>query len=148
MNADSDNPIENSGEPDQAKNQGHLAWGVAWPVGIGVGGSLLVFLFLTTFLHIYSAAKLIPWIIAFNGAVSGYSMVEKRRQLRHKKLLSAIIGAAIALITGGILVILSYLHIGENLLTAGDFAFYVIGGVIGSELGTLLGGTYFNLQKG
>ena len=130
------------------KSWQHLAWAIARPIGIGVGGSLLVVLFLTTFLHVYTAAHFIVWIIAFNGAVSGYALAEKTRQIRLIKLFSAIIGAAIAMITSAVLVVLSYIHLGESVISTGDIIYYSIGGVIGSELGTMLGVKYLNIKTG
>ena len=50
---------------------------IGWMTLTGVGGNVLVFLFLITFLHFLVAFKYIPWIIAFNTAVSGYALVDK-----------------------------------------------------------------------
>jgi len=78
--------------------------------------------------------------------MSGYSLVDKTRDtVRRKKLTSAMIGAAIAGITILMMVVMSTLYIGENLLTLNDVIFFLLGGVIGSELGTLLGVKYFKL---
>jgi hypothetical protein len=123
-----------------------LSWEVGRVMLIGVGGNLLLFLFLTTFLHIFSAVAFIPWIVAFNGLVSGYSLVDRARDsIRRWKLFSAITGGGIASISCAVLVMLSYFHLGENLLPMYDVAFFILVGVIGSELGTLLGVKYFKL---
>lgn len=133
-------------DPERLKR---LAWGIARPVCLGVGGNLLVFLFFTTFLHIYTAIKFIPWIVLFNGAVAGFSLVDKLREsIRRKKLISAVIGAAMVLMTCGVLVMLSNFYMGENLLALGDIGLFLLTGVLGSELGTLLGIKYFKLHNG
>jgi len=132
-------------QPNSEKSTS-LAWEIGKAILIGVGGSLLLILFLSTILHVSSVRAYIPWIIAFNGAMSGYSLVDKTRDtVRRKKLTSAMIGAAIAGITILMMVVMSTLYIGENLLTLNDVIFFLLGGVIGSELGTLLGVKYFKL---
>ena len=119
---------------------------IGWSILIGVGGNMLIFLFLMTFMHIFAAIKFVPWIIAFNTAVSGYSLVDKTRNLiKRKKLFAVLMGAVIALITCGLLVILSIFIARENFLAIHDVVFFLVIGVIGSELGALLGIKYFKL---
>ena len=120
---------------------------IGWSILIGVGGNMLIFLFLMTFMHIFAAVKFIPWIIAFNTAVSGYSLIDKtRNRIKRKKLSAALMGAIIAIITCGLLVILSIFVVSENFLTLPDFVFFLIIGVIGSTFGALLGIKYFRLK--
>ena len=115
---------------------------------IGVGGNVVVFIFLLTFLPILSAIKFIPWIIAFNTAVAGYSLVDKTRDyLKHPKTISALAGCLNALITSAIITAVSIYAFGERLLTIGDIGLFVVIGLIGSLLGTILAVKYFKLQR-
>ena len=119
---------------------------IGWSILIGVGGNMLIFLFLMTFMHIFAVIKFVPWIIAFNTAVSGYSLVDKTRNLiKRKKLFAVLMGAVIALITCGLLVMLSIFIESENFLAIHDVVFFLVIGVIGSALGALLGIKYFKL---
>lgn len=119
---------------------------IGWSILIGVGGNMLIFLFLMTFMHIFAAIKFVPWIIAFNTAVSGYSLVDKTRNLiKRKKLFAVLMGAAIALITCGLLVMLSIFIESDNFLAIHDVVFFLAIGIIGSALGALLGIKYFKL---
>ena len=145
MNTGTRNPILADIETTPEKWK-RLTWEISRSILIGVGGTLLMFLFLATFLHLFTTIKFIPWIIAFNGAVSGYSLVDRTREsIRHKKLISALTGAMIAAVTSAVLILMSNYHLGENLLPLSDVAFFILVGVIGSELGTLLGVKYFKL---
>ena len=119
---------------------------IGWSILVGIGGNVLVFLFLTTFLNFYVSIRFIPWIIVFNSAVSGYALIEKtRNQIRHKKLLAALMGAAIASATCGLLVMLSYYFVADNFMQIHDAVFFHVVAVIGSWLGALLGIRYHKL---
>ena len=118
-----------------------------WSILTGIGGNALVFLFLTTFLPFWGAIKFLPWIIAFNTAVSGYALVDKTRDLiHHKKLLAGLVGAVIVAVTCVLLVMLSFYFVADNFLALHDVAFFLVIGVIGSWLGALLAIKYFKLK--
>jgi hypothetical protein len=115
---------------------------------IGVGGNVVIFIFLLTFLHIFAAIKFIPWIIAFNTAAAGYSLVDKSRDyLKYPKTISALAGCLNALITSGIITAVSIYSFGERLLTIRDISLFVVIGLICSVLGTILAVKYFKLQR-
>jgi hypothetical protein len=106
-----------------------------------------VFLFLTTFLPFWVAIKFLPWIIVFNTAVSGYALVDKTRdRIHHKKLLAALVGAVIVAVTCALLVMLSFYFVADNFLSIHDVVFFLVIGVIGSGLGSLLAMKYFKLK--
>jgi hypothetical protein len=115
---------------------------------IGVGGNVVIFIFLLTFLHIFAAIKFIPWIIAFNTAAAGYSLVDKSRDyLKYPKTISALAGCLNALITSGIIAAVSIYSFGERLLTIRDISLFVVLGLICSVLGTILAVKYIKLQR-
>ena len=121
---------------------------VALTLLIGVGGNVVIFIFLLTFLHIFAAIKFIPWIIAFNTAAAGYSLVDKTRDyLKYPKTISALAGCLNALITSGIITAVSIYSFGERLLTIRDISLFVVIGLICSVLGTILAVKYIKLQR-
>jgi hypothetical protein len=121
---------------------------VAFSLLIGVGGNVVLFIFLLTFLHIFAAIKFIPWIIAFNTAAAGYSLVDKTQDLlKYPKTVSALAGGLNALITSGIITALSIYSFGERLLTVRDISLFVVIGLICNALGTILAVKYFKLQR-
>lgn len=125
-----------------------LAGKIVTSILIGVFGTILVTLFLTTFIPIYHVVKYIPWIIAFNNLITGYSLLDKTRNLLKYKHISAVCaGVSNVIITSGILVLLSLYFVGEYLFTLQDYILFFIFGGICSELGAILAIKYFKLEK-
>jgi hypothetical protein len=135
-------------EATDAKQTAHPVRSVVLTLLVGVGGNVVVFIFLLTFLHIIAAIKFIPWIIAFNTAVAGYSLIDKTRDhLKYSKTVSALAGCLNALITSGIITAVSIYSFGEQLLNIRDISLFVVVGLICSVLGTILAVKYFKLQR-
>ena len=133
-------------EDTDVKQTAHPVRSFVLTLLIGVGGNVVLFIFLLTFLPIFAAIKFIPWIIAFNTAVAGYSLVDKtRNHLKYPKTISALAGCLNALITSGIITAVSIYSFGERLLTIRDISLFVVAGLICSVLGTILAVKYFKL---
>lgn len=114
---------------------------------IGIGGNVILILFLMTFLHIFEAFKFLPWIIAFNTAHTGYSLVEKTgKPHSRRKLISALAGISNVMITSGILALLALLSFGDLFLGIRDIGLFIVVGVLCSEVGTLLAVKYYKLK--
>ncbi len=114
----------------------------------GVGGTLLVTIFLAILLPLFKAVHFIPWLIGFNTAMTGYSLVEKTRtSLRYRHI--AAIGAGISnvLITAGILIGLSVYTIGSSLFSPSDLMVFLLIGAVCSEFGAWLAVKYHTLNK-
>ena len=130
------------------KERGDLLNKFAYSIFTGVIGSILLVAFLSLFIDIFSVVKFIPWIIAFNTAMTGYSLMDKTRDtLRHKHCASICAGMANVLITCGILILMSIYFLGENIFQIWDFMLFLIIGIACSELGALLAIKYFKLRK-
>lgn len=111
---------------------------------IGIGGNLILIVFLMTFLQIFEAIKFIPWIIAFNTAHTGFSLVDKAgKHPVYFKLTSVIAGLANVLITIGIFATLAVFLLGDLFLEIRDIGIFVIVGVLCSVLGSLLAAKYY-----
>ena len=125
-----------------------LLYQIASAVLIGVCGTILVIMFLATILPLSKAVNFIPWLIGFNTAVSGYSLVEKTRaSLKHRHMASISAGISNVLITAGVLSGLSVYAIGINLVSTVDLMIFLVIGAACSEFGAWLGAKYHKLNK-
>lgn len=130
------------------KNNFSLPGKIAYSVLSGVFGAILIIMFLSTFLHIFSVLKFIPWVIALNTAITGYSLLDKtRNQLKHKQLSSISAGILNVIITYLILGLISVCLFDENLIGYRNLLLYLIIGIVCSELGAILAIKYFKLKK-
>lgn len=130
------------------KERGDLVSKFAYSIFSGVIGSILLVAFLTLFIDIFRIVKFIPWIIAFNTAMTGYSLLDKTRDtLQHKHYSSICAGTVNVLITCGILILMSIYFLGENIFPIWDFMFFLIIGIACSLLGALLAIKYLKLGK-
>ena len=125
-----------------------LLYQIASAVLIGVCGTILVIMFLATILPLSKAVNFIPWLIGFNTAVTGYSLVEKTRaSLKHRHMASIGAGISNVLITAGVLSGLSVYAIGINLVSTVDLMIFLVIGAACSEFGAWLGAKYHKLNK-
>jgi hypothetical protein len=121
---------------------------IAYAVLIGVCGTILVTMFLATFQPISKIVDFIPWLIGFNTAMTGFSLIEKTRdRIVHKHLWAVFAGLVNVVLTCGILTIFSFHFLAENLLGFRMILFLIIIGIICSELGARLAVKYLKLNK-
>ena len=112
-------------------------------VAIGIGGNIILIGFLMTFLPILGILKFMPWIIAFNTAHTGYSLVDRAGNLAFPKLISALAGSTNAVITTGLFALLSSFLSGDLYLGIGDVGLFIIIGVLCSVAGSILAVKYY-----
>jgi len=130
------------------KKNAPLLGKAAYCILTGVFGAAVLVMFLAVFMEFYRVVSFIPWIIAFNTAITGYSLIDKTRDaLKYKHLSSICAGILNVIITYFLLSIISFYLFGENLFTIWDFALFLIIGIVCSELGALLAIKYFKLRK-
>jgi hypothetical protein len=126
----------------------HLPGKFAYAVLVGVLGTMLIALFLATFLHLSEILRLVPFIIGLNTAVAGYTLLEKTRdQVRRKYLLSMGAGISTVLLAFAILSLMLSYWLGESFLRPLDLLIFLVIGVVCSELGALLAVKYFKLNE-
>ncbi len=119
----------------------------AYCILAGIFGTAVIIIFLAVFMELYRIVSFIPWIIAFNTAMTGYSLIDKTRDtLKYKQISSISAGILNVIITYFILIIISFYLFGENLFTKLDFALFLVIGIVCSELGALLAIKYFKLK--
>ena len=125
-----------------------LLYLIASAVLIGVCGTILVTMFLTTFLPISKVVNFIPWLIGFNTAMTGFSLVEKTRdRIVHKRSSAICAGLVNVILTCGILTIFSFHFLGENLLGSIMILSLLTIGAVCSALGAWLAVKYLKLDK-
>jgi hypothetical protein len=126
----------------------HLPGKCAYAVLVGVFGTILIALFLATFLHLSEVLRLVPFIIALNTALAGYTLIEKTRdQVHHKYLFAMGAGILTVLIAYAILAVMLSYWLGESFLGPLDLLIFLVIGVVCSELGAFLAVKYFKLNE-
>ena len=128
------------------KEKAPLLGKLAYSILAGVFGAAVLVMFLAVFMELDRVVSFIPWIIAFNTAVTGYSLIDKTRDtLKYKQISSVCAGILTVIITYFLLSLLSFYLFGETLFSIWDLALFIIIGIVCSELGALLAIKYFKL---
>jgi hypothetical protein len=110
----------------------------------GLGGNIVILIFLMTFLHIFETIRFMPWILAFNSALTGYALVDKTGNHRdYLKTIAAIAGLISVIVTCGLFAGASVLLFGDIYLATRDFVFFIVIGVVCSEIGSWLAIKYY-----
>ncbi len=111
---------------------------------IGAGGTLIILMFLATIMPLSKAVNFVPWLIGFNTAMTGYSVVEKTRtSLKNRYMVSIGAGLLTVFITALILIVLSIYTFGANLFGRVDLLIFLIIGAVCSWIGAWLAVKYF-----
>ena len=125
-----------------------LIGNLAYAILSGICGTLILVAFLMALLNAFQVVKLIPFIMAFNTAMTGYAVMDKCRehiQRKHLWVLSA--GLVNVSITYAALTMLSVYFVGENLLGIKMFFLILALGAACSELGALLATKYLKMKS-
>ena len=113
---------------------------------IGVGGSMILAVFCSTFIAIDKILFILPMFIAFNGAMTGYRLVEAlKTEIMNISLFSFVLGVG-----GGALTFVAVNFAGSFMgdtfsLNIYDLFIYMAVSGITSYLGAKLAVRYFNL---
>ncbi len=113
---------------------------------MGVGGSLILAVFCSSFLAIGNVLFILPLFIGFNGAVTGYRLVEVMKdRISNVSLFSFVLGVGGGALTF-VTVNFAVSFIGNwFLLNLYDLVVYMAVSGITSYLGARLAAKYFNL---
>lgn len=124
-------------------------YGFAWrkimrAILSGIGGNIVILVFLMTFLHIFEIVRFMPWVLAFNAAMTGFALVDKSgNHPVYLKTISAVAGVFTVMVTGGLFAAASVLLFGDLFLTLQDIGVFMGVGLVCSEIGTWLGVKYY-----
>ena len=117
---------------------------VVYAIFSGVCGTLLLVAFFTALLNAYQVVKYLPWMIAFNTAMTGFSLIEKTRdRMVHPHLTAVGAGIVNVFITCTILTIFTFYLLGENLFGISTFLLLTVLGAVCSALGAWLAVKYY-----
>ena len=119
---------------------------IGYRILVGIGGVLLLSIILLGLLPAPALIRFIPWLIGFNCALTGYTIVEKTRgRIQNRGWAAASVGLVTALAAHGVLAVIFVALVGEPLMTWGDLLLNLLVGCASSGLGAFLAVKYFNL---
>jgi hypothetical protein len=113
---------------------------------IGIVGVVLLVIFCAGLIRIGTINKVLPFIIGFNAALTGYNLVRRAEgRLKYKRMWS--VAAGIMMATGAVLIlnIVSRYYTGGNFVYIADFLILVLIAGVFSFLGAILAIRYFKL---
>jgi hypothetical protein len=115
---------------------------------VGTIGSIILVLFLTGMSFATAIADLLPMIIGFNTAITGYMVLEKIGDgFVHKRTVAIGSGVAMVLVTAALLNIMFLHEAGVFLIHLQQLATLLIVGAVTSGLGGLLAIKYLRLNR-
>jgi hypothetical protein len=92
--------------------------------------------------------KLLPYIIGFNAALTGYNLIKKTDNSLKFKRIFAISSGVLMVITTAVILDLVMLHLmGSYLIYLTDAIFLIIIGGVSSGLGAILAIKYLNMNQ-
>ena len=113
---------------------------------VGVGGSLILAVFCSTFIALEKILFIMPLFLAFNGAITGYKIVEiLKNQIKNIPLFSFVLGLGGGTLTFVIVNFAGSFIKTDLLLNIFDLLIYMVVSGITSYLGAKLAVRYFNL---
>lgn len=122
---------------------------IAYSIIVGVLGSLLLVVFFTTLMSYGTIEKLLPWVIGFNAALTGYNMIKRTNNRINYKRISAVgSGILMVIITVVLINIIFFNLMGGYLIYINELIFLIAIGAIFSGLGAILAVNVINLKGG
>ncbi len=111
-------------------------------------GAVILVLFLSGMTLSAGVGNILPVIIGFNTALTGYMVLEKTRDsFKYKRVISIGSGVAMVLATAAFLNIMYFRGVGVFLISMQELATLLFVGIVTSGLGGMLAIKYFNLKK-
>ena len=121
---------------------------VIYSVLAGSMGAVILVLFLTGMTYSATIGDLLPVIIGFNTAITGYMVLEKTRDgFTHMRLAAIGSGVVMVLFTAAVLNIMFLRGAGIVLIGIEQLMILVLVGIITSGLGGLLAIKFFSLEQ-
>ena len=113
---------------------------------IGIFGAVLLIIFFAGMMSVGATEKLLPYIIGFNAALTGYNFISRvKDSIRYKRVLGTISGIILVTVVVLILNIVAHHYTGGYIVYLPDFLFLIILGGVFSYLGAILAIRYFKL---
>jgi hypothetical protein len=118
-----------------------------YAIATGVVGSLLLVIFFSSVMAMGDIGKLLPFIIGFNAALTGYNLISQtKNRFKHKRMCGFVSGIIIVVIAVLALNIAFFYYTGGYLIYMTDFLFLAFIGGVFSWLGAVLAIKYLKLD--
>ena len=128
-------------------NKSDLSKKIAYSIIVGVLGSLLLVVFFTTLMSYSTIEKLLPWVIGFNAALTGFNLINKtKNSLQYKRISAVSSGIMMVIITVVLINIIFFNLMGGYLIYIKDLIFLIAIGAVFSGLGAILAIKHLNIK--
>lgn len=115
---------------------------------IGVLGTVILAAFLSGLMSAEKLAGLLPLVVAFNGALTGFNIIEKAKNgIRRKLLAGSLAGMATGAAAFAALNALYFYLTGGYLLSASGLPLLSVCGFVSAGAAAMLAVRYFDLKK-
>ena len=126
----------------------HVIGQAAYGVFIGVVGTVILVLFLSGIMSLDTLLAVIPWIVGFNAAVGGYTLVERLTgRLSRERLWGAAAGLAVSALSAVVINLAAVRYTGGCILYSADLGILLPLGAGLGWLGAVLSGKYRALRR-
>lgn len=112
---------------------------IAYSLMVGVLGSLLLVVFFTTLMSYGTIEKLLPYVIGFNAALTGYNLINRANNCLKFERISAVgSGITMVIITVVLINVIFFNLMGGYLIYINELIFLIGIGAVFSGLGAIL----------
>lgn len=120
---------------------------IAYPIIVGIIGSLVLVGFFAPLMSLDTIQKCMPYIIGFNAALTGYNLIKKSdSRLKFKRICAIGSGVVMVVITAVILNMIVFHLIGGYLIYFIDAILLIVIGSVLSGFGAILAIKYLNIN--
>jgi len=118
-----------------------------YSIVIGAAGNLVLVVFIGGIASMHVVFLLLPWMVGFNAAMTGYMAAERTRLFYEvKSWLGGAAGGTSGLLTSGLIDIIGRRLTGYPLIQPGDHALLVAIGLVCGALGCWLARKYYQIK--
>lgn len=120
---------------------------IIYPIIVGIIGSLVLVGFFTSLMSLDTIEKLLPYIIGFNAALTGYNLIKKTDNSLKLRRICAISSGVLMVIITAVILNMAILHLmGGYFIYLTDAIFLIFIGGVSSGLGAILAIKYLNMN--
>ena len=128
-------------------NKSDLFKKTAYFIMVGSLGSLILVVFFTTVMSYGTIEKLLPWVIGFNAALTGYNLINRTNNSLRYERISAVGGGIFMVIISVVLINIIFFHfMGVNFIYFTELILLIAIGAFFSGLGAILAIKHINLR--
>ena len=130
-------------------NKSNLFKRFAYSLMVGSLGSLLLVVFFATLMSYGTIEKVLPWIIGFNAALTGYNLINRtNNRLKYERICAVGSGILMVIITVMLINITFFNLMGFYPIYMNELIFLITIGAVFSGLGAILAINFINLKGG